>query len=89
LSKYNASPDSFDSIVLIEETAYYIKSTAVLRIVKQLGGLWALGYYMFILVPQAWRDRVYDFVAANRYKWFGQTDRCVIPQPASGDRFLD
>jgi predicted DCC family thiol-disulfide oxidoreductase YuxK len=39
------------------------------------------------LVPRAWRDAVYDWAAANRYRWFGRA--CLAPDPAWAERVLD
>jgi predicted DCC family thiol-disulfide oxidoreductase YuxK len=39
-------------------------------------------------VPRALRDGVYDFVARNRYRWFGRSDTCLMPTPELASRFL-
>jgi predicted DCC family thiol-disulfide oxidoreductase YuxK len=88
MRKLKLSADQFDSIVLIEDTDYYLKSTAVLRIARKLDGLWPI-FHFFIIVPPAWRDKVYDFVAAHRYNWFGRSDRCAIAGADSRDRFME
>ena len=43
--KYNV-PDSFDSIVLLENGQYYTASTAVLRICKALHGIYPFLYIL-------------------------------------------
>lgn len=89
MRKFKISADQFDSIILIEGMEYHLKSTAVLRIVHKLDGLWPR-LHLFMIVPRAWRDKVYDFAAAHRYKWFGRTaDRCAIAPADSRDRFID
>ena len=77
-----------DSIILIEPgVAYFTKSDAALRIAQEFGGLWkALG--VFTWIPRTIRDGVYDFVAKNRYKWFGREDACMIPTPELQAKFL-
>lgn len=78
-----------DSIILIDPgTAYYIKSTAALEIAKQLSGVWSL-FGIFLYLPETFRNWVYDFVARNRYRWFGEMDACPMPTPAERSRFLD
>ena len=78
-----------DSIVFIDiGSAYYIKSTAALEIAKHLDG----GYSLFsklLFLPVGFRDSVYDFVAKNRYKWYGKKDSCMIPTAELKSRFLD
>jgi predicted DCC family thiol-disulfide oxidoreductase YuxK len=34
------------------------------------------------------RDRVYRFIARNRYRWFGRQDVCLLPTPELRGRFL-
>ena len=79
-----ASPES---VYLIQGNSIYRKSTAALRIVKGLGGFWSL-FYVLILVPRLIRDPIYDFVARNRYRWFGRKMSCHMLEGASADRFL-
>ena len=80
-----------DSIVFVlgggVDEKVYIKSGAVLRILGEIGGPWGL-LALFQLVPRFIRDRVYDWVARNRYGWFGKFDACKIPAPAERARFL-
>jgi len=85
---FSLFPDDLDSIILIEGSSYHRKSTAVLRIARTLSGIWAV-MYMFIIVPRSWRDKVYDVVAKNRYRWFGKVERCMVPEGHIRDRFLD
>ncbi|RDW19594.1 thiol-disulfide oxidoreductase [Oceanobacillus arenosus] len=80
-------PEDTDSIILIENGKAYDKSTAALRISKELDGLWRL-FYVFIIVPKPLRDIAYNILARNRYKWFGQMDQCMIPSREIRDRFL-
>ncbi|MDW0109952.1 thiol-disulfide oxidoreductase DCC family protein [Sporosarcina aquimarina] len=88
LSKDFGIPEDVDSLVLIEKGKAYTKSGAALRIAKKLDGLWHLAF-LFILVPSPIRDVVYDFVARNRYKWFGKKEEaCMLPTPAERKRFI-
>ena len=79
---------SFDSFVLFENGKAFYRSTAALKMFQQLGGIWIL-LYAFIIVPPFIRNGVYDFVARNRYKWFGKLDSCKIPTPEQRELFLD
>ena len=76
-----------DSILLIENNTLFAKSTAVLKIAKQLSGLYKLGY-AFIIIPPFIRDTIYDFIAKNRYKWFGKKESCMIPSIEVREKFL-
>ncbi len=88
LTKYNIDVNKTDSLVLIDHGKTYQKSTAALRIAKQLSIGWSL-MYAFIIVPTFIRNPIYDFIAANRYKWFGKKEACWIPTPALKNLFLD
>ena len=78
--------DALESIVLLENGQHFTRSTAALRIARRLRGVWPL--YAFIVVPRPVRDRVYRWIARNRYRWFGKTDACRLPTPELARRFL-
>ena len=86
LQEYGESYNKVDSIILIENQNVYIKSAAVLRIAKHLGGLYPL-LYAFVIIPPVIRDFVYDVIARNRYKWFGENDACGV-NTLDEDRFF-
>lgn len=88
LDKHNRSVSDFDSVILQEGDTFYTKSTAALRIARKLDGAWPL-LYLFIIVPAFLRNIVYDFIARNRYKWFGRQDECRIPDQELKSLFLD
>ena len=77
----------FDSIILIEDTIIYEKSTAVLKITKKLNNGFQL-LYIFILIPKILRDKIYDYIAKNRYKWYGKKNTCMLPSKDLKSRFL-
>ena len=74
-----------DSIIFIEKDKVYTKSTAALKISKYLKGYSWAG--VFLIIPPAIRDLIYDIIAKNRYKWFGKKDQCMIPNPDLKARF--
>ncbi|MCT4698913.1 thiol-disulfide oxidoreductase DCC family protein [Tenacibaculum haliotis] len=77
-----------DSIILYKPgIAYYIKSTAAIKIMNQFNGLWKTSYLLWIF-PEVIRNVVYDFIAKNRYKWFGKKDMCSVPSKEIREKFL-
>jgi len=84
---YDIDPLKVDSIVLIENGKAYTKSSAALRIFKRLKGGYAM-LYLFMIIPSFIRDIVYDYIAKNRYKWYGKKDSCMLPAPEFISRFL-
>ncbi|WP_026934342.1 thiol-disulfide oxidoreductase DCC family protein [Christiangramia echinicola] len=82
-------PEELDSIILIDPgVAYYKKSTAALEISRDLSGGYSL-LKNFLFIPESLRDGIYDFIANNRYKWFGKKEQCMIPTPELKAKFLD
>ena len=88
LKKFDLPANDFNSFILAEEDKIYTRSTAALRIAKQLSGGWKL-LYGLIIIPGFLRNAVYNWIAKNRYKWFGKKDDCMIPTPELKERFLD
>lgn len=80
-------PQKIDSIILISENKYYIKSDAVIEIIKQLKWYWRM-FIIIKILPLKFRDFLYDFIANSRYKWFGKRDSCMIPDGNVKSRFL-
>ena len=77
LLQLNSKKTELNSIVLIDDGITYKKSTAILIILKKIGGFWSL-FYFFKIVPKRVRDYTYDLIANNRYKWFGKCEVCNI-----------
>lgn len=77
-----------DSIVLYEPgKAYYYKSEAALLIIKEFGGIYTI-LRILALFPKFLSNFVYDLVAKNRYRWYGQQESCMIPTPELAAKFL-
>lgn len=76
------------SVILYSNGKIYDKSGAALRIAVQLGFPYTL-LGLFFLVPPFIRNFIYDYIARNRYRWFGKKDACMIPTPELKSLFLD
>lgn len=87
LDKCGILPEALGSVVLYENGICYTQSAAALRIFKKLSGGWPL-LYGFMIVPGFIRNLVYDFIARNRYRWFGKQESCWLPIPELKSRFL-
>lgn len=86
-SHYDLNPLDYETNVLIEDGRAYFKSTGSIRIFVGLGFPWSL-IGVFRILPEALRDRVYEFVARNRYRWFGRNETCYVATAAEKARFL-
>ncbi len=76
---HNEDLKEIDSIILFENNEVYFKSSAALRIAGKLKGLWPL-LKVLLIIPRFLRDPLYDFIARNRYRWFGKKEACMIPE---------
>ncbi len=87
LKKFDLPTEDFDSFVFINGDKFFLKSSAGLHVLKELGGVWKL-FYVFIIFPRPLRDFVYNIIAKSRYKIFGKRDTCMVPTPRLKQRFL-
>ena len=88
LLKNVTKPDRLpDSVMLLENGKLYTRSTAALKIVRHLPGYFKV-FYVFIIIPRPVRDLVYDWIARNRYRWYGKKETCRLPSAAERARFL-
>ncbi len=87
IQQYGLPENDMRSFLFIENDKVYSRSTAALRVCRHLKGLWPL-CYGFMIVPAFIRNAVYDLIAKNRYKWFGQKEECMVPTPDIRARFL-
>ncbi|WP_034258196.1 thiol-disulfide oxidoreductase DCC family protein [Altibacter lentus] len=87
VNEHDIDTSKTDSIILIDGNKSYEKSSAALRIAKELSGAYPL-LYGFMIVPKFIRNRVYDYIAKNRYRWYGKKESCMIPTPELKSKFL-
>ncbi|MBW3470347.1 thiol-disulfide oxidoreductase DCC family protein [Arthrospiribacter ruber] len=88
LEEFDVKEDYLDSIILIRKDKIYYKSRAALEISRNLSGLWPLAYAL-IVIPSFIRDPIYDWIAKNRYKWFGKRETCRFPSDEERAKFLE
>ena len=88
IKKYNIDTNKTDSILLYSPTkGLKTKSSAALAIASKLGFPRNL-LSAFYIIPPFVRNWVYDYVARNRYKWYGKQEACMIPTPELQAKFL-
>lgn len=76
------------SLVIYDERGAARESTAMVRILWHLGGIWRFISWNLWLIPRPIRNWGYRFVSSRRYQWFGKTEACRLPQPGEAERFL-
>ncbi len=78
----------YNTLVLIKEGKFFVRSDAVIQIVSGLPFPWSLARVGRI-IPRPIRDWAYDKIARNRYRWFGKYDVCLVPNADHLGRYLD
>jgi predicted DCC family thiol-disulfide oxidoreductase YuxK len=88
LVQLNMPTDTYDTIVYLENGIVSYKSTAFLKIVRQLKFPWPL-LWAGVIMPRFLRNWIYDLVARHRYRIFGRRDECLLPAGDVKERFLE
>ncbi len=87
LRQFGLDQEKFDSVVLVHNDRIFLRSDAPLEFVRHLGGAWPR-LYGFKIIPRFLRDAIYNWIARNRYRWFGRREACMLPRPEWKARFL-
>ena len=87
-AKKLAIPEDMVSVIFYDEDRLYYKSTAILKILRSLGGLWVFTN-IFYIIPTFIRDFIYDVIAKYRYKIFGKMQSCRMPKVGEKALFID
>jgi predicted DCC family thiol-disulfide oxidoreductase YuxK len=80
-------PVNYETYILLQNGVAYLRSEAAIRILEGLTLPWRLASICRVC-PLSIRDRVYDFIARHRLRWFGATSACYVPAATEADRFL-
>lgn len=75
------------TVVLWENGKFYTHSDVPLRVVRHLSLGWRV-FIIFKILPKFIRNNIYNWIAQNRYRWFGKKESCMIPTPELKARFL-
>lgn len=76
-----------DSVILIYKGILYTLSDVGLKCMELLGGVWKI-FSVLIFLPKGFRDLIYKWIAKNRYRWFGKSDVCMMPDASIRSLFL-
>jgi predicted DCC family thiol-disulfide oxidoreductase YuxK len=90
--EHHAELEHADTVVWVPHgddpaAAVLVRSDAALALAAYLGGPWRV-LRAARIVPRAWRDSLYDFVARHRHAIFDDGPHCLVPPPGARDRFL-
>ncbi len=87
LAAYGLVYESPETVIYLRGNHYFYRSTAVLEILYDIGGVWKI-VFLFRLIPRFIRDYIYRFIASRRYKLFGKKTACMLATPQNEKRFL-
>lgn len=86
-SHYGLDPDDPASWLYVENGNAYSSLDALIRVGARLGGVWK-GLALLRILPSPIQDALYRWVARNRYRMFGTTDLCNMPNPEVQKRLM-
>jgi predicted DCC family thiol-disulfide oxidoreductase YuxK len=81
-------PEDVQTFLVNVDGKILVRSDAAIAVASRFGGVWRIAA-LLRLVPRVARDSIYSMIARNRYRWFGRTDLCMIPEPKIKERFLE
>lgn len=79
--------ETFETVIISDQKASFRHFDAVLKIGKELGGIYRL-VLIFRILPPKWRLLLYLWIAKNRFRWFGRQSSCYLPTPEERERFI-
>lgn len=82
------SDQGLDSVIYFTEGLVFKKSSAILKILNDLGGFYKYLSVGLQVIPVFVADGLYDLIAKNRYRVFGKTDSCRMPTESEKIYFL-
>lgn len=88
LPPLGVDPGQLSSLVLYKGGKAHTHSSGALRAYRLLGGIYRPLSALGLAFPRLLRDGVYDFIARNRYRWFGRSEECWLPRPEWKQRFV-
>ncbi|AEF89400.1 hypothetical protein DR66_5710 [Delftia acidovorans] len=80
--------EGLQTLLLVDGDRSWQHTDAILRVLHGLGWPWRLAWAAW-LIPRPLRDGLYRWLARNRYRWFGRSAQCMVPDPQVAARFLD
>jgi predicted DCC family thiol-disulfide oxidoreductase YuxK len=94
LQRHRLDPGDLDTVYLVEacgqaQERLLLRSDAIISLLRHIGGPWAALASVLRIIPKFLRDSVYNTVASNRYRIFGKSETCLLPEAKYRDRFLD
>ena len=87
LAEYGIDTDQLKTFIYSRKGKVFSKSDAALEAFRDIS-IAGKFFNVFKIVPRFIRNGIYDWVAKNRYKWFGQSDSCIMPPLKWSERLI-
>ena len=87
LAREGRDPDALDTLFLWKDGRLLSGARAVLAVLRQLGSPWSWTAPLGLL-PTWLLDFGYRLIARHRYRFFGRSERCELPEPGWVERFI-
>lgn len=85
--RHGIDPADPDTILVVDGDQVLRDSDAVIAIYAGLGWPWRVAGAASVM-PRGVRDRIYRWIARNRYRLFGRRSTCWLPAPKDAGRVL-
>lgn len=90
LQRHGFHPSRLDTVIVVLEhqqagERLLVKSDAALYIARRL----RMAARLFGILPRFLRDLLYDVVARWRYRIWGKSDTCMVPDAGQRSRFIE
>ncbi|SFW16658.1 thiol-disulfide oxidoreductase DCC family protein [Cellulophaga fucicola] len=79
---------TLSTIFFYENGKLYKQSTAVLKVYTNLSTGYRILAKILLVIPSFIRNGVYNFIAKNRYRFFGKKETCRLPSQEEKDQFI-
>ena len=73
--EYRTNPSS---IIFWQDKKFYLKKKALVKILKELNFVWKVVSFFYGLIPNLIANKVYDWVARNRYRFNKNKKECPL-----------
>ena len=85
--QHSGEKQNFETIIVRDNQSTYEYFDAVLKVGKELGGIYGV-VAIFRILPRGWQYLLYVWVARNRFSWFGRRDSCYLPSEEEKEQFI-
>jgi predicted DCC family thiol-disulfide oxidoreductase YuxK len=79
--------ENYETNILLIDGVALIKAEGSIRLAVGLGLPWSLAGILRLL-PRPLADALYEWVARNRFRWFGRRETCYLRRAVDQERFI-